>query len=329
MSKINKQKQGIRRKNILDYETISPLIKMQDIPFDEAVKVFLQDCSIRNLSEYTVNWYRDKLKLFLMRLDKDIKSPDGIKVNHIKEFILKYRRDRPGGEERADSSINGVLRAVRSFLNYCYNEGLISENVGAKVKTIKEREKIVQTFSKEQVRELMKQPDLKTFTGLRDFTILMLLVDVGIRVSELVKICIHDVSWREKLITVNGKGGKQRQLPLHLSTITQLQKYYRIRGELKTRAFFVTVDNDPISVRQVQEQIKKYGRMAKITGIRVSPHTIRHTFAKFWIKNGGDPFTLQKILGHTDLTMTRRYVNMFSADLQEAHKKFSPIDRIF
>ncbi|RNB87208.1 hypothetical protein EDM56_16150 [Brevibacillus fluminis] len=77
---------------------------------------------------------------------------------------------------------------------------------------------------------------------------------------------------------------------------------------------------------RVRSAIKKYGEMAGITGVRVSPHTLRHKFAKFYVLNGGDSFTLQKLLGHQDMTMVRRYIQMNDLDLQRQHEKFSPLN---
>lgn len=319
-----------RRENILDCEAVSPLINLNKVSINDALRLFLQDCTIRNLSVHTVEWYRRKLQTFLSIIDgdnNDIKVPGDIKPSHFKVFIRIYRQGGPNGR-RADASVNGVLRAIRSFLNYCYKEGLISENTGGKVKLVKEKQKVVETFSNDQIRKLFKQPNLRTFVGVRDFTMMMLLLDTGIRVKEICGITVYDINWREGLITVDGKGNKQRQVPVQLTTLKQLQTYANIRGEVETLAFFVTLDNTPIKIRQVQDRIKMYGRQAGIKGVRCSPHTFRHTFAKLYIQNGGDIFTLQKILGHTSLEMVRRYVNMFTGEVAAAHRKFSPVENL-
>lgn len=80
--------------------------------------------------------------------------------------------------------------------------------------------------------------------------------------------------------------------------------------------------------RMAQGQITRYGRLAGIQGVRVSPHTFRHTFAKNWIVNGGDVFSLQKMLGHTTMEMVRRYVNLASEDVSRAHRSYSPADHM-
>lgn len=97
------------------------------------------------------------------------------------------------------------------------------------------------------------------------------------------------------------------------------------RGDADTNALFINVDNGALNKRTVQENIQNYGKMAQIIGVRVSPHTFRHTMAKFYIMNGGDIFTLQQILGHSTLDMVRYYVELFGTDIKEQHKKYSSV----
>lgn len=312
-----------RRKNDLSHENINSLTAFKNVTLEDSLRLFLQDCELRNLSNRTVGWYRGKINTFFKRIDKGIKTVNDINAQHIKDFMVAYKKE--GWE---DSTINGMLRAIRPYFNYCYSEGLINEDIGAGIKLYKEKVKVIETFSREQIKKLLRQPDLKTFVGLRDATIMMLLLDTGMRISELTGINVYDINWWEGFITVNGKGNKQRQVPVQITTLKQLEKYYRVRGEMGIDAFFVTVDNTRITVRHLQDRIKDFGDQAGIKHVRVSPHTFRHTFAKMYIQNGGDVFTLQKILGHTTLEMVRRYVDMFSGEVRAAHKKFSPIENL-
>lgn len=116
----------------------------------------------------------------------------------------------------------------------------------------------------------------------------------------------------------SGKGRKERLAPFQSKMKSLLRKYVDIRGNIVvTDHLFVTVDNEPLSKRNIQERLHDYGVSAGMAGVRVSPHTFRHTFAKMYIKNGGDAFTLQAILGHSTLEMVRHYINMFSSDVVE------------
>ena len=95
-----------------------------------------------------------------------------------------------------------------------------------------------------------------------------------------------------------------------------------------TREFFLTDSGEPLKARRVQAIIKHYGEKAGIKGIRCSPHTLRHTAAVMWIRNGGDVFSLQQILGHSTLEMVRVYVNLAQSDIEAAHQRYSPADNI-
>jgi integrase/recombinase XerD len=118
-------------------------------------------------------------------------------------------------------------------------------------------------------------------------------------------------------------------VPFQGTVKRQLRKYLMVRGELETPYLFVTLDNTQVSIRAFQDRMAEYGKKAGITNVRCSPHTARHTFAKMYIQNGGDAFSLQRILGHTTIDMTRVYVDLFSSDIKNAHKKVSPIERLF
>src|SRR5690606_23288356 len=107
-----------------------------------------------------------------------------------------------------------------------------------------------------------------------------------------------------------------------------LRQYLKVRGNSPSKALFISQDDEALSSRRIQELLRDYGKQANITNVRVSPHTFGHTFAKMYIQNGGDPFSLQTILGHSTMDMVRRYVNMYGKEIDEAHRKFSPLSRI-
>ena len=180
-----------------------------------------------------------------------------------------------------------------------------------------------------QVVRLLNQPNRETFTGLRVYTIMLLLLETGMRISECIHLELDDIDLKEQEIRIKmGKGRKARRVPIQKTCVKALKKYLEERGDADTNALFINVDNGPLNKRTVQENIQTYGKMAQITGVRVSPHTFRHTMAKFYIMNGGDIFTLQQILGHTTLDMVRYYVELFGTDIKEQHKKYSPVENM-
>ncbi|MNP31446.1 Tyrosine recombinase XerC [compost metagenome] len=154
------------------------------------------------------------------------------------------------------------------------------------------------------------------------------MLDTGCRLEELEGIRIDNIYWKERQIKVYGKGRKERLVPFSPRLDEHLRQYIAYRGLLDHDFVFVNIDNKPFRRRGIQQTIRNIGAGSGVTGVRVSPHTFRHTFTKMYIMGGGDAFSLQKILGHTSLDVVRIYVNLFGVDLSGQHLKYSPLNRI-
>ncbi|WP_031212194.1 tyrosine-type recombinase/integrase [Geobacillus thermopakistaniensis] len=296
--------------------------------FEELLEIFIEDCELRNLREHTIKYYRSELNAFIKLLkEQEIE----LRVSKwtgetIKRNVIMYMKEK--GLKTV--SINSRLRAMRAFFNFLEDRNLIKNNPMKDIKLLKERKKIVETFDNQQIKALFKACDLRTFIGLRDYTIMMLLLETGVRVNELVGIKTTDIIWQQKVIRIrNTKGGFERFVPIQDKMINQLKKYLVVRGNVDTDYLFITRDNTPLSKKQVQDRIREYGKKAGIKNVRCSPHTFRHTFAKLCVLNGANAFQLQAILGHTSLEVTKVYVNLFSSEVQQGHAKFSPINNLF
>lgn len=295
--------------------------------FEENIEAFLRSQKAKNLSKYTIKYYRDSLYSFMRTLEGQGATTrlrrvtgdmiEGLYVSYLLDVKrLKY------------TSIASGLRALRAFFNWAKGRGIIEESPMKYVKISKPNSRELETFSREQIRELLQQPDLETFVGFRDYVIMIVLLETGIRLRELTDINVHDIRWQDSQILIRGKNGEDRLVPFQSQARRVLKRYLKVRGESFTDSLFITHDDDKISRKAVQDRISKYGRMANIKNVRCSPHTFRHTFAKMSVRNGADIFTLQKILGHKSLDMVRVYVNMFSSEVSEAHRKFSPIENL-
>ncbi|MED1148909.1 tyrosine-type recombinase/integrase [Bacillus paralicheniformis] len=317
-----------RRSNklITDQASDKPEIELTD--FETAFNSFIRECKLKNLSKHTVKYYRDELLAFRTMLERQGIStkPGDITLKIIKENVIVYMMETLN---RKETSINTRLRAIRAFFNFLEKDRQIYENPVRELSLLKQKKEVVETFSRDQLKDLLRQPDLGTFTGFRDYTIMLLLIETGVRVRELTDICVKDIRWEDSQIRIDGKGYKERLVPIQATMKRQLRKYIQIRGDVPNEALFVTIDNTPLTIRQVQNRLRKYGRKANIKNVRCSPHTFRHTFAKMSVQNGADVFALQAVLGHTSLDMVRNYVNLFSSDVMDAHKKFSPVEKLF
>jgi integrase/recombinase XerD len=316
-----------RRTNELSIEELSIINTpkgVKEIDFKTAFSLFVDDCQIRNLRPQTIQYYRNELSVFYKILREQGINPslEAISKEHIKQNVILYMKEK--GLQTV--TINTRLRAIRAFFNFLYRERHIKNNPLSDVKLLKDRRKVVETFTNEQLQTLFNQPNLRSFVGVRDYTFMLLLLETGIRVSELVGVGVQDILWNEsKLHIRNTKTYKERIVPIQAKMKNQLQKYIQIRGVVETDALFATLDGEKMSKRQFQNRVTFYGKQAGIKGVRCSCHTFRHTFAKLSVKNGAGIFELQQILGHTSMEMVRVYVNLFSDDVMDKHRTFSPL----
>jgi integrase/recombinase XerD len=229
-------------------------------------------------------------------------------------------------------TINCYLRAVRAFWSWLVAEEFIETNPFNKITIPKPPKKVVTPFSEEQIRSLLSAIDTRSAVGFRDWTIILTLLDTGMRVSELTDLKLDDVNLAQRCLRVRGKGNKERIVPFGISVQRAIAKYinkyrpnpaYPLSGNL-----FLNRDGMPLTPNRIESIIERYASKVGIQGVRASPHTFRHTFAITYLRNGGDIFTLQRILGHETLDMVRNYVCLAQYDLQEAHLRCSPVDNL-
>ncbi|MBP1905491.1 integrase/recombinase XerD [Paenibacillus turicensis] len=321
MSNVNR----VRRTNAISAPANGLAHALESTDFDAAISALLRDCKERNLSIRTSEYYEDILTMLARELkERHIYRPIDVKKTHIMEIITD-KREREG---KADATMNKYIRGWRAFFNFLRAEGHITDSPFDTIREIKSEKKIIQTFTEDQIKKLMSVPNRNTFTGFRDAVIMLLMLDTGLRLEEVEGIRIDNIYWKERQIKVRGKGNKERLVPFSPKLDEQLREYVAHRGLLEHDFVFVNIDNKPFKRRGIQQAIKNIGAEAGIKGVRVSPHTFRHTFSKMYIMQGGDAFSLQKILGHTSLDVVRIYVNLFGVDLSGQHTKYSPLNNL-
>ncbi|MBU8715453.1 tyrosine-type recombinase/integrase [Brevibacillus parabrevis] len=294
------------------------------LDFDTARETFLRNCRVKNLSDQSLRYYREGLKsLFDGLRDLGVDKPLDVTADHVNEIVLTRKDDG-----LSDAYVNSLLRGWRVFFRFLHDDGYLPTNPTEKTRLIKAERRIVQTFSREQVKALLAVPDRSTFTGYRNYVLMLTLLETGIRIAEAEALKVTDIRWRDRIMVVYGKGRKERMVPFQKTLEKHLKEYVTIRGALDHDYVFVNIDNGPQKKRAMQDEIRKIGLEAGLRGVRVSPHTFRHTFAKIYIMNGGDVFSLQKILGHTTLQMVQTYVSLFGTDIAAQHRKFSPLESL-
>jgi len=294
-------------------------------------------------SPNTIRIYTTSLTILQRFLERKRYSTDvtGIGLEEIRGFIgylqntkafMEHPFTGPQQKGLTGHTVNCYLRAIRAFWGWLLAEEFIEDNPFDRIKVPKAPKKVIVPFSEEQLRALLEVIDTKSPIGIRDSTIIQTLLDTGMRVTELTDLEMENVNLVQRCLKVHGKGNKERIVPIGVTVQKVLARYinkYRPQPMYPlSDNLFLTRDGMPLTTNRIQSIIENHANRAGITGVRASPHTFRHTFAVSYLRNGGDVFTLQRILGHETLDMVRNYVTLAQTDLQEAHLRCSPADNL-
>ena len=298
--------------------------------FDLSTELFIRDRKIMEIRPSTIRWYTKHLKYFRDYLVKRSlpTAPAEITLEMVEDFIL-YQRDERGNRPE---SINGKIRTLKVFFAFLKKKGILEVNPLTGLRQVRHVRHIVPTFTEDQIRDLLRQPDLSTFTGFRNYTIMCLMMDTGVRIGELLAVNLQDLVVElgvpQEIKIRQPKNRKERLLPLSPPTQGVLKKYLEVRQKAVVRSIpylFPNLDCQKIGVRTIQESIHQYGQRAGIENVRVSPHTFRHTFAKMWVMAEGDILSLQEMLGHSSVEMVKNYARLFQTDIKKKHALYSPV----
>jgi site-specific recombinase XerD len=304
---------------------------------------WILDCEARDLSVRTLESRRSVLAKFLWYAEK--MEWDHIGSNHIRLFLKyvseghkeeegrwggKWNNTRPKQPVTA-STVQTYHRILRTFFYWCMEEAGIDETPMANVGAPTARSPQIQPFTDAQVKQLLAATR-KTKQPYRDLSLVYLFCDTGIRESELCNITLSDVNFTTRQIKIQGKGDKIRYVQFGAKCGKALWQYIQQEGREPDQRVFLA-DNgkhqgQPLTRSGVYRIFTRLEKTANITGVRCSPHTARHYFAITFLRNGGNQFTLQTILGHESLEMTKKYVAIAQADMTAQHKKYSPMDRL-
>ena len=288
---------------------------------------YLLELKLRNYSERTIKSARNTNRLYFkwLRSEFGIDEIEQIKKPHIKAY-LKYKQE----QGLSSVYINGILKYMRMFFRYLVEEEYLDINPVAAVKFQKEEKVIIQSFMPEEVERMIKVYGTDTFLEARNRCIIAMLFDTGIRNFELCSIRCEDI--RSNSILIHGKGNKQRVVPISPFLRKCMNKYDMKRSKyIKERYqdeyYFLSQKGKQLTIETVERIVRNCGEVAGVNKeIRCSPHTCRHTFAQLNIKNGLDVYSLSRLLGHENISITKRYLqSMTDADIIQNAVKTSPL----
>lgn len=294
---------------------------------DNLWQQFTYHLRVKRRSWHTIANYDVTRRTLLRFLQAENITPEveTLTVSHLRGFLLWLE-----GQGLGPGGIHAHARAVRAVFNWAEREELLPRNPAKRLELPslpKERQPTVTVETAQKLQKACK----KTEQPLRDMAVLLTLFDTGLRVHELTGLKLEDLQFERGLVRVMGKGAKERFVPIGSKAMTAITAY--IRRERQPRHagvlnVFLSRSGDALTRSGVGIRLAK---MAQASGIRredCAPHAFRRGFAVEFLRNGGDVFTLQQIMGHSSLDMTRRYVTFLDEDLKTAHLRFSPVDRL-
>jgi site-specific recombinase XerD len=303
---------------------------------DSNIRTFIDELIIAKQTEAkspaTVAWYRARLTRFADWLGPDAKLRD-LTLERARAFVAmlqtsgtryqNHPNKAPAQGSFSPHYIHGYVRSLKMFSHWLLEEGYLPVDVLARLKRPSLPKTVVDTLSDEEIRRILAAHKPNCFTGARNLAIYMLLIDTGIRASELITLRLSNVDLQKSHIKVVGKGNKERVVSIVNGTRSALSSYIHYwRPECDHDFVFTTFHGPPYTYGPMVHSMKRLGQKLGIP--RLHPHLFRHSFAVGWLMNGGDEISLQKTLGHTDLAMTSKYVTFTGMQMQARHDQFSP-----
>ena len=294
--------------------------------------------SPKTIVEYRANLTRFFAFLFSKNKLKDIAEVGRSNLRDYIQYLQQSKRwaDRPElGDtgKLAPASIQAHVRAIKALWSWLLREEYIERNPLEKFPLPKVPLKIISTLIPVQIKQLISSLDKSTPIGFRDYLLILMLFDCGVRISELLNIKIADFDMSTGMVMIVGKGGKQRLVPVSRRTIRDLSRYLSsFRKQMCPQYsfyLFAKSDGHPISGNGVYQMLKRLKQKAGLSDVRCSPHVFRHSSATEFIANGGNVFALKEILGHASLQTTLKYTHLRPADIRKEHAKYSPVSNLF
>jgi len=289
---------------------------------------YVFNCQCRKLSNKTIKNYSRQIGYLLKWLEqeKQITEIKYVTTSLIKEFLMKKR-----AEGITVNYFNDLLKAFKVYFRYAYEENYTDKLLTDKIKNAKGEKVIIRTFSDKELKRLLNYYQGHSYLQIRNKIIVYLFVDTGIRLSELIELTEEQIKFDDYII-IKGKGNKERVVPKSPMLSKWLIKYMAVRKSFfqyknTPNNLLLSKNGKPMCTAMVDRIIKNAGAASDISkDIRVSAHTIRHTYAQYELKNGLDLYSLSRLLGHENVSITQTYLNgMRDKEVLQQAQKTSPL----
>jgi integrase/recombinase XerD len=299
--------------------------------FLETHDKFMEDKMLNGLRSRTIKDNIEHLKYFRKYLEESYRSDINriadreLNFNAFKSYLAYMALDK----KYSAYTVNSRLCTLKCYLKWLFHNKYLSEDYSTRLKKQKVDEDMIKPLTTEEVKKILKVCDINTLNGLRDYCLMLLMLETGVRVGEATEIQIEDIDLKQGLITIKGsvsKTGRVRILPISSKMCKLLKELIRIAEESKTAYVFQSTYGGKIKKQNIILSFERLGKKAGINK-RCTPHVWRHTMAVNAVRSGMDIWTLQKIMGHSTIVTTRKYIQLETTDLKRAHDKFCSIDK--
>lgn len=313
---------------------------------------FTCHCKFKNLSIKTIRSYEEANTLFFLYLrnEKNITQIEDLTQKHVIEYMdyLKTRgkytvvnnestRLLNSPSERKDykkklseATVNNYIRNIKVFLKWAYEERLIKKDIVKNIKLKKVERKPKKFIEDAEFKRLLNCFEISRYPEFRDYVIINLLLDTGMRIGECLATKEVDFDFRHNTISLreeNTKGNKYRHVYYSYKMAQIIKRYLNFRDKyIDSEYFFPTFRGTPLNVTNFEANLRKYGQRV---GLEVTAHQLRNNFAKRFLMNGGNIYSLSKILGHSSVEITEQaYLDLTDEDIRNTYLHFSPLENL-
>ncbi len=278
----------------------------------------------RGLSPRTVDAYlREARRLAAFAVSEDVADPAEVTYQLLRDHVARL-----AGEGRAASTIARTVYALRGYFRFLIVEGVIESDPSERLEAPKAGRSLPDVLSVHEIEALIGATDPESRTAARDEAMLEMLYGCGLRVSELVSLKGRELDLEEALVRVRGKAGKERFVPVGAAARSAVRRYLRTTRPALDRGrsaghIFLNARGLPLSRMGVWKILRRHVERAGILK-RVTPHTLRHSFATHLLEGGADLASVQEMLGHADISTTEIYTHVDRSLLRQVHRSHHP-----
>lgn len=271
---------------------------------------FIFHCECRKLSPKTIKNYGKQIDYLLnfLETEKSVRHIEDVEQKQIKMFLLSMTK-----AGRKANYVNDLLKVYKVFFRYAYEEEYTETLLTAKIKKVKKPKVLIRTFSEQELKRMTNFYKGYDYLSIRNKVIMLFLIDTGIRLSELTE--LKEEQLKYDYIVIHGKGDKERVVPKSPLLSKWLIKYLAVRKSyfayrVIPQNIFLSKNGKPLTNTMIDRIVKDAGKGCGVSeDVRVSAHTFRHTYAQFQLKAGVDVYSLSRLLGHENISITQTYLN--------------------